>query len=222
MNHYPKLKTHKLFYGKYPYKVTTHIQGCSLFRYHTIDQVISMGIQKHISVRERCSPADLLEYSRSLKSLETIDYKTRIEGSTLSVFLKDKTDYDLAVKTLKKYISNVTEPEDDVVLQTIAGNKKIVVCKDLPYGKYTHKITFRQMPQNVRTNIYEWIKKYTADDIGLRGQTESYLAGNKQWCFDPFIYVADGKMLMMLGLAADGYIRKTEEFIPKSSINTSS
>lgn len=218
MIQFPKLKTHKLFYGKYPYKITTRIKDGHWFRHIKVDRIASLGFDP---LTQKSMSRELIDYSKALLTIGNVEYKFRVERSTTSLFLKNKDDFEKTIKALEIYITSTTEPEDEYVLDTISSNKKFVVCKDLPYGKYTHKVIFKQMPPNIRASLFEWAKKYDEDKIYMSGNTESYLSGKKQWCWDPFIYVGDEKMLMMLGLSAQGYIRKTEEFIPRSSINTS-
>jgi biotin operon repressor len=50
--------------------------------------------------------------------------------------------------------------------------------------------------------------------------TEKYLTENRYYMSDPFIYVKDNSMYMMTLLALQGYVRRIEEFVLRSSINT--
>jgi hypothetical protein len=231
MNQYRKQKTRKLFYGKYPFKVTTTIKNGSYFRIWRVDQIIAWcennwhpDISRYTNrISNTAEQQRLKEYCTALSLLDKDSYKLRIERSTVSYFLKDRSSYEKCIELLADFINEITEPEDDQVLDAIVEDKKTVICKELPYGKYTHKVILKaQMPVNVKNNLLEWGKKYGEDMICFSPTTEGYLAGRRHYMQDPFLYVADGKMLMMLGLAAQGYIRRTEQFIPRSSINTSS
>jgi hypothetical protein len=164
----------------------------------------------------------LFNYCKSLQLLDPDNYKLRIEGSNVNYFFTDKDAYEKAIKVLEEFVISVTEPEDTQVLNTFIGDKKTVVCNELPHGKYTHKVIFKQMPLDVRNSLLEWTKRYNSDTIRVSPSTERYLSGSRYYHQDPFLYVSNKQMLMMVGLAAQGYVSRTEQFIPRSSINTSS
>jgi hypothetical protein len=173
----------------------------------------------------KSTPTDrqrLFNYCKLLMLLDANSYKLRIEGSHVNYFFTDKDAYNKTINILEEFITCITEPEDDQVLNAIVGNKKTIVCNELPHGKYTHKVIFKQMPLDVRNNLLEWTKKYSSDMIYVSPGTARYLSGSRYYHQDPFLYVSNGQMLMMVGLAAQGYVRRTDQFIPRSSINTSS
>ena len=233
MIQFRKQKTHKLFYGKYPYKIATTIRNGTYLRVWSLKQIIlwciggdddESGIAFYYP-SNKSSAADkqrLLKYCTSLQLLDTNSYKLRIEGSHVNYFFTDKAAYEKAIEALEEFVSCVYEPEDDQVLNAIVGDKKTVVCNELPHGKYTHKVIFKQMPLDIRNNLLEWTKRYNSDMLYVSPGTERYLSGSRYYHQDPFLYVANGQMLMMVGFAAQGYVRRTEQFIPRSSINTSS
>ena len=173
----------------------------------------------------KSTPTDrqrLFNYCTLLQLLDADSYKLRIEGSHVNYFFTDKVAYERSIKVLEEFVTCVTEPEDDHVLDTIISDNKTVVCNELPHGKYTHKVIFKQMPLDVRNNLLEWTKRYNSDMLYISSGTERYLSSSRYYHQDPFLYVSNKQMLMMVGLAAQGYVRRTEQFIPRSSINTSS
>jgi hypothetical protein len=231
MIQYRKQKTHKLFYGKYPYKISTMIKNGTYLRVWSIKQIMLWCTGEHEDLISFYHPSNkssivdkqrLFNYCKSLKLLDANSYKLRIEGSHVNYFFTSKDAYEKAINVLEEFVICVTEPEDTQVLNTIVGDKKTVVCNELPHGKYTHKVIFKQMPLDVRNSLLEWTKKYNSDMVRVSPSTERYLSGSRYYQQDPFLYVSNKQMLMMVGLAAQGYVSRTEQFIPRSSINISS
>ena len=231
MIQFRKQKTHKLFYGKYPYKISTIIRHGTYLRVWSVKQIMlwctgeGEDLISFYNPSNKSTPTDrqrLFNYCKLLMSLDANSYKLRIEGSHVNYFFTDKDAYEKAINVLEEFVICVTEPEDTQVLNTIVGDKKTVVCNELPHGKYTHKVIFKQMPLDVRNSLLEWTKKYNSDMVRVSPSTERYLSGSRYYQQDPFLYVSNKQMLMMVGLAAQGYVSRTEQFIPRSSINTSS
>jgi hypothetical protein len=116
----------------------------------------------------KSTPTDrqrLFDYCTLLQLLDADSYKLRIEGSHVNYFFTDKVAYERSIKVLEEFVTCVTEPEDDQVLNTIVGDKKTVVCNELPHGIYTHKVIFKQMPLDVRNNLLGWTKRYNSDNV---------------------------------------------------------
>lgn len=216
MNRPRKLKTKKLFYGEWPYKVATLCQGASILRHETIASTIIdrlNGPERH----------RLSKFCENYKKFSKKEHKIRIERNHVNFFIKDRTLYDEVVDLMKDYITEVSEPENDLVLDTLNNDKKVTVVNELPHGKYTTKIVLKSvMPVNQRTNLVELLQKYGIDKVRMSKTTERYLNGVRGYMQDPFFYIEDEKMMTLLLLAANGYIRKTERFVLKSSINTES
>lgn len=226
MNNPLKLKTKKLFYGKWPYKISTYIQGGTWIR-NGIPDVIErcktdwfkkqpIAQFRHIDTKE------LLKYVAILSNYIDKDIKIRIEHGHINFFLKDQMLYNEMCFAFRNYTESVTEPESESVLKTLLDNNKFVVVDELPHGKYSHKIIFRSVPSNMRGNILKWADNYPKEKLTMSKNTRNYFNDTNKYVQDPFMYVSDEKMLIMLGLIAQNYIRRTEKFILKSSINTSS
>jgi hypothetical protein len=76
------------------------------------------------------------------------------------------------------------------------------------------------MPINVRPKFLEWANKYNSK-TAIADSTQKWLEGRTSYVQSPFMYVEDDKTLAMFGLFLGNHVRIVEEFILRSSINTS-
>jgi hypothetical protein len=67
--------------------------------------------------------------------------------------------------------------------------------------------------------LLEWIDRYPVDKVLVSKGSRKYLAENHPY-YDPWVYIADEKMIMMLNFATSGSVRRCEEFVLRSSLPT--
>lgn len=204
-------KINRLFYNAYPYKLvvlldTKHKRTYKLS--YTVDYstiLSKLGINTENTV--------FSDFNK-----ESIRF--RLESNYLSIFFKDKLTFDSASKELGNRIIEIWEPENNYQLEFLLSKKKICLVDKLPHQVYQHKIYLKQMPLPNRTNLYNWLIKYTNKEYKISKRTEMYLLGNNMWIYNPFILVKNEKLLTLLYLQIHEYVNKREEFILRSSINT--
>ena len=232
-------KTRKLFYNEYPYKIVASVKYASHLRSWGIPSLIEWcqtgegpnpsyvsktpfythwGKPKAPSEYEK---SQLLEFCTILSNFSDKDCKFRVERSTLGIFLKDKTLYDTMVLALREFVKEQWQPENDDILNILLTNKKTIICNEYPHGQYRFKVTLKPFKGVAGVNLLEWLEKYSAEKLFISDGSKEYLATNNP-AVDPWIYVADEKMAMMLTFASGGNVRRCEEFILRSSINISS
>lgn len=217
-----KQKTNKLFFGKYPYKISTRVLGGNLIRIRGIQGTKHLCTTVHATTlyhREIDKPK-LLNYINILEKFLNQDLKVRAESNTVNLFTEDKNLYKTLQKELAEYIVFISEPRTNEELKLLQTNKKYIICDELPKGKFKFKVTLRlKIPANVRKNLAAWLLKYSDSSIDLTPSNLELLQSGRAWWKECPIYVADDKMLTLLTLASGGYLRKTEEFVLRSSIN---
>lgn len=220
-----KLKTKKLFYGKWPYKIATYCGGGSYIKIFGLAECAeraNKGLFSGNNYRYHyIDNAKLYDFCKRYEKVVAEEHQVRAENSHVNFFVKDRAVYEKIIKIMGKFVINVTEPENDEVLNTLQSDKKFVVVDELPHGQYHYRIILKNMPIAQRENFVVLLNRYGADKIRMSKSTKRYLSGETHYMQDPFVYIGDEKMLAMLGLAASGYIKRTEQFVLKSSINTS-
>jgi hypothetical protein len=224
-----KLKTKKLFFGSWPYKIATRIKGGNYIKIYGLDNVIKNADQYRFYTRRyfiedqtvvQQLSDKLQEFAVLFKPYADAEIKVRAEGSHFNIFVKDFDLFNKIQKDLAEFVYETYEPENDQQLDILLGNQKCVLCDQLPKGDYRYKLILKDMPEYVRQNFYGWMTKYPSTKIKASPSTERYLKGTRYYMSEPFIYVKDDSMRMMTLLALQGYVRKTEEFVLRSSISS--
>jgi len=225
-----KLKTNKLFFGSWPYKIATRIKGGNYIKIYGVDNVIQNADQYRFYTRRYVMQEDQVEsqqYSNKLQEFAVLfkpyanaEIKVRAEGSHFNIFVKDVDLFNRIQTDLAEFVCETYEPENDQQLNALLGNQKYVLCDQLPRDRYKYKIILKNMPQEIRKNFYNWMLKYPSIKIKASPATERYLKGSRHYMSDPFIYINDNSMYMMTLLSLQGYVRRTEEFVLRSSINS--
>jgi hypothetical protein len=216
-----KQKTNKLFYGKYPYKVTCRIQGAHYIRTYglTYFQLHYPSIRVG---REKISD-DLVEFITNAQHyIANEKIKKRIESYFIDFYLETESEYREVQTRLAKYLVRVVEPDNEEQLKTLLENKKYNLCNKLPHDKYRYKVTFKDMPPKVRNDLIAWAEQYNNEDIYVTESTRRHFKSLKYHCGSHYFYVKDSKMIILIAMAASGYIRRTDEYVVRNSINTES
>jgi hypothetical protein len=219
-------QTSKLFYNKWPFKLVFDQPGASLIRYHGLHQSVEYAVQGGQGLpmhqKKRYNWTELSEFLLKLKIFIDADLKMRFEGSSVSIFCRDK-DLNLLLKTeLKKWLYEIHAPATDHELEFLVNQTSRKIVRDsLPHSKYKFRVNLRHNTDiNTRNKFRSWINNY-GDKIKIASHTEHWFEyGSSGYGCNPSLYVEDSATLSMIGLFLGTYVRSTEEFILRSSINT--
>lgn len=212
-------KTNSLFYGKWPYKISCKIESAYLIRTYG-----KMGVNNPSIIRgHNFDPVKLREFVIDAKYLlEDSTVKKRINHNYIDFYLLNKDYFNSAQFSLTKYIKSITQPESDDHLTTLLENKKYILCDKLPHGKYQFKITFKDMPVKVRNDLINWAEKYNNNEIYIPKSTRTHFKSVKYHYGSHYFYITDTKMITLIAMASSGYIRRTDEYVIRNSINIES
>lgn len=212
--------TKKLFYKKYPFKISAVVPGGSLIKRLGLNRVLAKDINTRWISYTPAEAENLRNFAVKLSPY--LNEKIRYEGPHVNIFLTDKTLFDEIKLELLPYIKEIWIPETDNTLNAMQSNNKIIVVNNLPHGIYTHRVTLKEnLPYDKKIKLIDWVEKYPNTAFKVSKTTESYLKSEtKKWVQNPFILIKDPKMLPLFILAAGDTIRRTEEYVLKDSINT--
>jgi hypothetical protein len=120
---------------------------------------------------------------------------------------------------LASYISEVCEPANELEFNYMTSNSaKKVIRNSLPHQKYRYKVYFKSdCNTNTKTQFESWCHNYV-EKIKIPKSTKVWFTQGWQQC--PYIHVEDSPTLTMIGLFMGNNVKKVEEFILRSSINT--
>lgn len=215
MKNLHKQKTSKLFYNKFPYKISCFVLGINKVKYYGILGVINLLNLNHTSSGKNLQHLLLLLSPLIEQKL----IKTRLEGSYLNIFLEDKALFESLTQDLSQHIVKVWEPHSDTEKKLLTENSKLTIVDRYPYECYTHKVFFKNIPTYAKLEIYNWLNQHK-EIFKISKSTAEYLKGRRQWIQSPFVYVSDPKMITMMLLTYNQYIGHIEKFVLRSSINT--
>ena len=219
-------QTSKLFYNKWPIKLSLHQPGASTVRNYGITMAIHYAQNKGgglgKSARGRYNWEELLEFLLVLKNLIDKDIQLRYEGNRVSIFCRDRAVQQLLETELSHWLCAVYEPANDIEFKFLTNQTAKKVVRDiLPYDLYKFKVNLRASTDiGTRIKFSSWIKNY-GDKIKVANHTEQWFGnGQTGYGWNPTMYVEDSATLSMVGLFLGNNVRSIEEFILRSSINT--
>lgn len=221
-----KQKINRLFYGKWPYKIECFQAKSSL--------IVRLGPEKarlwatdHPDYRgwwnvSRPQKQEVLEFLDKVEPFLKEELQIRTEGAHFNIFCKHIVLRDRIIQELEPWVRGVHGPNSNEELEyMLANGSKKVVCNKLPHEMYRYKIHFKtNMPVDTRAKFLKWSSNYLSQ-ISISDATHQWLAGTHQWAQMPFMYVEDGKTLAMFSLFLGDNLRIIEEYVLRSSINTS-
>jgi len=236
------LKSNKLYYNKWPYRVKCYQPGSSrIIRSgkKTVDlwckgvdtdtskywdQIYSYNRLLPFEKRTEVLKADLLAFSNAVEPyLNFPDVQIRTEGSNFNLFCKDKETLESISRDLEKWIIKINGPvnqeEYDYLMQS--GRRKII-CDQLPKnGTFQYRVYLKsKWSEEERVKFYNWASN--SSNFNIPRGAEGWLLGippRRKWSQpNTFIYVKDEKSLTMVNLFAGSNVRKIEEFVLRNTI----
>lgn len=215
-------KTKRLFYGKWPYKIETHIPGGSfLHRWGATEaRKFCLGISDTL-YRPNFSEEDkikLLSYIDAYLHVPKNDVQIRAEYHTLNYYAGDEGTYKTIKSILKKWVVCLTEPGSQEELEVLLNSKsKKVICNKLPYDKYRYKLTIKpSMPVAQREKFLEWLKQFP-DSFHPTESTKKWLSGEHSYLPEPYIYIEDSKQITFVKLFLGNSSGRCEEFVVRDT-----
>ena len=217
-------KTRKLFYGKWPYKIECYLKGSSnvarlgLLRTtnwlngDTVDNWMWKGADRNLI-------GDFVK--KVAPFMDTEETRIRVEGAHFNIFVKDKYYADTIISELEYWIQRVTEPGSEEEYQFLLNNSsKKIICNELPKGKYKYRIYIRErMKLDSRKRFHDWTLRYK-NRFEIAKSTTKWLTGQTMYTQNPFLYIETHSDLSMVSLYLGENIKRIEEFIPRTNINT--
>jgi hypothetical protein len=218
-----QLKSNKLYYGKWPFKLECRIKGAN--------KITNLGLEK---ARDWClgnfdlkynyhktsvDKSELLEFINVIEPFLTDEVKVRAENHHFNIFCKHTVLLDSMTKALGQWAYAIHRPETQEEIDYLLDNRnQKILCDKLPHGEYKFKIILRERTKiDTRRNFLSWIKKY-GDAILISKSTEYWLNGRTVYKQDPFFYIKNDSLLTMIMLYLSNDIRKVHEYVPRNTI----
>ena len=206
-----RLKTSRLFYNKWPYKIRVNVGKAAWFK----------QVEKWPQLYESSVYNDLQDVVRRIKPFDSTKYQTRGESDRLSVFCMDREFLDEFVKEFERIIIDIHEPGSDTEQDILLNSpRKPQIRNNLFKGKYQFKVYLKTNTSVAdRETINKWANS-APGTVFVAGATKHWFTGS-YWCpGQPFIYVDNEKTLSMALLVLGRNTRCISEAVIRSNINT--
>jgi hypothetical protein len=201
--------TNRKFYGKWLYKVSLHLNGCTIFRQKTLDYIKSFCLGAYTEERPYTVLAKAYKEKENIMALtnflESYDNKLwtkRIEGSRIDLYTNDVEFYNKLSSNFKDILIHKFEP-DPASIDQLNVSPSTVIVKKLPHDKYQYRAYL--LPHKMAGDK-EGKKKYIAwlktqeDRITCTPAVEKWFM-TTDWNWDRrYILVEDESTLLMLKL----------------------
>ena len=214
-------KTNRLFYGKWLYRIETNTPGaCLLKRWglaETQDYCANPSDTRFGRQYAAKDKAELLKFSHAIAPFLDKDLQLRAEHSTMNFYLNDRALFKSLEGAVVPWLVSITEPESEADIESLQSKSSLVLCNELPYGKFNYRVYMRyNMPTHQRESFLTWLNNYD-DQVRPSKTTIRWLTNKSPYMQDPFLYVTDKSHLLMVSLFLSGNIKSTQEFVLRDS-----
>jgi len=215
-------QTSRKFYGKWLYKVSLSLEGCSLMRIKTLDEIetFCLGEEpgKHLySSWQRAwnNRDNLLEFISFLKLYSKDLYSVRIEGTFIDVYTNDKTMYESISSTFEATLKHRFQPSE-ATIDLLNSNQNYISVDKLPKGRYNYRVYL--LPHKMagdregKEKYLDWLKKQDGK-VTCTSAVERWFI-RTDWNWDRrYILVEDEATLLMLKLRNSEVVGRVYNFV---------
>jgi hypothetical protein len=201
-------KTKRSFYGKWLYKVSINLEGGSVIRCRTLDQLddyFKSQSTRNLSVsslayRAVSNQDRIVSVAKFLDALPKDQHFVRCEQSIFDIYTNEAHIFKLIVETYKDSLRAAFEP--DVENLSLLQSKKNIVVKKYPHNRYKFKVFLQ--PHKVKDvdqklEFLNWCESQQGK-VTVTEAIKSWFI-TQRWNWDRrYILVEDEQTLLMLKL----------------------
>jgi hypothetical protein len=188
-------KTTKLFWKKFPYRVTVFAPW--------------IGFLHHFNIEPSRYAKEVSVFNNLIKIFDKDDIKVRIENQTANIFLKREDFIDKIINTFPNNITEVSKPENDKILEFLTSNIATEIKNELPYGcRYRVFVGYNKMTSQTARENFVALANRIPNDVKVTPVVINKLAVDRPWYSQYYFYVKDDKHLMMVQLLLNHNIKK--------------
>lgn len=204
-----KLKTNRLFYGKYPYKVVLTGKGFNFFSLYGAIRLVKMVEKGHFPSNYNTDKVSLKKVAEFIIAGDK-QIRVRAEGNRASLFLSNKELFEDCIEKFKILTSEIHEPEDEETLKFLLENNKKIITNKLPHDKYRYKVHLRMMSSDEGENLIKWANNNKRVRLN---QNPLY---SLKYGYNAYLLVEDQPTITMLTLLASNKIIRIEEYVVRN------
>jgi hypothetical protein len=201
-------KTKHSFYGKWLYKVSIELDGGTIIRYKTLDQLdayFKSNENKPLNTLSLAYKASknkeiIFDVARFIDSLPKDVYAFRCERSIFDLYTNDAGIFKTFIEKYENLLRFAFEPESDAI--SLLQSKKNIVVKKYPHDRYKYKVFL--LPHKVKNedqknDFLNWCESQDGK-ITLSAAIKEWFLCTK-WNWDRrYVLVQDEQTLLMMKL----------------------
>jgi len=204
-----RLKTNRLFFNKWVYKINCHkTKGAG---YYWLD-----------TQYKRIKEEQQNRFDKIISTFLKEDIRIRNEGDWTSIFCNDSLLAERIVSHLSEFIVAIYEPTSIKEIDFFKNNNSNkIICDQYPHKIYQFKIILKnKINGDTKQRFLEWAHRQGLEKIKISKTTSRWLMNTVYWTQTPFIHVSNPQTLSLVCLYLGNDIKKIEEFVLRSSINS--
>jgi hypothetical protein len=211
------------FYGKWLYKVSLNLEGCSLYRTKTIDELKEFltgtcpesRYSYATTLKAWRNRKDLYKFFTLLEKYNTDNYSIRIESPHLDLYTNDECIYQDFSNKFTDIVIHRFEP-NEFSIDILNSNKNYIAVPKLPKGRYNYRVYL--LPHKMsgdtagKTKFLEWLENKSPAITCTPAIKKWFI--RTDWNWDRrYVLVEDEQTLLMLKLRNSEVVGKIYNFI---------
>lgn len=216
-----KVTTRK-FYGKWLYKASFTIEGCSVLRSKSLDEILAFceGNDPERNIYSSWQKAwnnreTIIDLCNILKNNDKEIYSLRIESAILDIYSNDKNFYETVSSKFEESLRHRFEPSVNNI-DLLNANQSYITVDKLPKGRYNYRVYL--LPHKMKGDkegkhkYLEWLKKQEGK-ITCTPAVEKWFL-HTDWNWDRrYVLVEDEQTLLMLKLRNADVVGRIYNFV---------
>jgi hypothetical protein len=214
--------TNRKFYGKWLYKTSLRLEGCSVLRSKSLDDII-LFCQEDDPHKNPYSIWQKAWYNREniekfclfLSGWSKNSYSLRIENSCVDVYTNDKSFYDDISSTFEELLIHRFAPSE-ANIDLLSSDRNYITVDKLPKDRYNYRVYLLPHKMNGdklgKQKFIDWMDKQTPKLTCTSAIKTWFLTTDWNWD-RRYILVEDESMLLMLKLRNAEVVGRVYNFI---------
>ena len=228
--------THKLFFGKYAYRVTIRCPHISGIRYPDSEHIANLfkveSYKEYVqSMKYRPSAivADIenrkmrrtwesrfliykvLTYKEKIAN-SGVKFTMRLESDTCGFYFNNEEVFNDMCRVFKDSLYDISWPKDSIHLNYLLSNPTNEIVNNYPHNKYQYRINLRNVivPKAMREGFKDWVENYS--DLKI---SETAIKSIESGGFNlngKFLYSTNKEMMLLLQMYLGDAIKSITEF----------
>lgn len=214
--------TNRKFYGKWLYKTTLRLEGCSIFRIKDIKDIKEFCLStedpgaKHSIWRKAYTNKDIIyDICCFLEQQTSGTYGTRIERDYIDFYSNDKLFYEDLSNKFETILRHRFEPDENS-LDILNQSSHFIAVKKLPKNRYNYRVYL--LPHKLandkesKEKYINWLKSQSPRITCTKAIEEWFISTNWNWD-RRYVLVEDEATLLMLKLRNSEVVGRIYNFV---------